>query len=183
MKTNFFVNFFAAIVSFFKNLFHKEKAPTRRQILSKQYAELSNENQLLFEVQEALKADWRDPYTFAKVSELVKQIRCDRNRYPGAENLHNLANGLFYYYDSKHQLHEVPYGKMSDEYYHFQKNGGVPKDLLDIKYFPAIYEYIPAMQSVWKRMEVIKEHVKIRKEKNDQQMDEILKEYYAPIAA
>lgn len=183
MKANIFVNFFATIVSFFKNLFHKEKVPTRKQVLSNQYADLDSENQTLFEILEAMKDDWRDPYVFDKVCKLVSKVPCINDRYPGSEQLHTYAGGIFYYIDDKNQFREVPYSQMCEEYNYFLRNGGIPKDLLTIKYFPAIYEYIPAIQRTWGRMELIKEHVEIRKKKNDELMDEILKEYYSSIAA
>lgn len=177
---NFINNIIRAIANVFNTLFHKEKEPTYQQLLNQEYSMLSEENEKLVQIEGALKGwpGWNDPYTFDKVCELVKQVERTPDRYNGSEGLHDNAGGNFYYWDKDNNFHEVPYLRMSDEYFRLTKLGVIPKDWNSYKPAPAHYDYLQAMVHVISRLKSIKWHVEFRKKKNQERMDAILNELY-----
>ena len=189
-KGGFIMNFVRFFLNFFKSLFttmfRKEKTPSRWDILNHEFEVLHKENEILEEVINLLRRGcygWNDPYTYSKVCDLIKQIARDPSRYNGAEELHDLAGGIFYYRDKECEVHEIPYHQMNEEYMLLKKRDAIPRDWDKYVHANCNYSYLAAMQCIQKyHMPKILWHTEFRFKKNKERMNEIMEELFGPVS-
>lgn len=189
-KGGFIMNVVRVILHFFKSLFtmfRKERTPSHRDILNKEYDALFKENEILEEVRNLLRrgwSSWNDPYTYLRVCELIKEIPSDPDRYNGAGELNDYAGGVFYYYDKDTHYKEISYTQMSEEYRLLQRCDAIPRQWDKAKFGNSDYSYLHAMKQIRLcHLPNIKVHADIRFKKNAERMEAIQEELFGAVPA